>query len=128
MTIRPFLPFPFGFFASYLVHYPHLRPPVSFLFVLNGLSRVFFIYMDSHRLDDKYVMVSSGASSGDHQRVRCDPPTIIMVLYIEQFGGRLDGRSSSAMRLPGDLCESSAFRSKCLRDAAVSAWIKWWWH
>lgn len=59
---------------------------------------------------------------------RRDPPPYLEVQYIECDGVRLHGRRLTATCLAGDVKEIRNGRTGCMRDTAVGAWIKGWWH
>lgn len=77
--------------------------------------------MTSHRLNDMDEVASIGTSSADLPKDRQDPSTIPIVRYIEQYGGRLQGRRSYARHLMCDVREGQDVCVGRLQDMQVGA-------
>lgn len=59
---------------------------------------------------------------------RRDPPSFRIVQYNEPYGACLHGIPFAAMRLATDAKEICNVRTGRIRNTAVGAWIKRWWH
>lgn len=78
-----------------------LHLPPFFLFVCR--FSVFSIDMTSHRFNDNNQVWSGAASRGDRPRNLCDRHAVVVVRYIEQYGGRRNGRDFYTMPPVGDM-------------------------